>query len=320
MMGDSEFTNKRGGSGVVDNDDADEKAARTAAVEEVDDEESGMPMPPMREYGNTGPKGVLRDYADADERLKKRTAEKKRAMWREAEKNTFSTTTIREDEQREALERKFAEASSTVPEVSDEDEDEDAELRRLRAQRMAELKKQKSGASGNGRQKFVGGSQYVERLGTYDYMRVVQEEAYEDQLVTVLIHDDAALDNCDALTATYCSLAKHVAEEEGRDRDEVRMCAMGAKDALDSFEEQGLPALLVYKRGQLVNCAMGIAGPTALERTAKKFGIVDDEAKEDFTNSSRRQALFDKAENGIAGLRISDDEDDDDDDDDDDDE
>lgn len=308
-MADYEFKTMHAGAGDADDgSDADERSDRSDGAESdaglEAEEESAVPMPKLREYGNTGPKGVLRDYAEAAERLQKRTEEKKRRLWQMAERNTFATTTVREDEAAE--------------EDKDDGDDDDDELQRLRAQRLAQLKQQQQ-QQGQQQERGVCGSPYVERLGTYDYMRVVQEEAYADQLVAVLLHRDEALRGGDALTVAYCALARHVAEEEGRDRDEVRFCAMGAADALGSFEEEGLPALLVYQRGQLRDCAMALAGAPALQRAAQRFGLLDAGTARDFTNAARRHALFDQARDGVAGLQLSDDDDDDDYDDDDDD-
>lgn len=310
-MADYEFKTLRAGAGTEGSDasDADERSDRSDGDDDSDvglaaeEEESGMPMPRLREYGNTGPKGVLRDYAEAAERLQRRTEEKKRRLWQMAERNTHATTTVREDDEAEVAE-----------------ETEDAELERLRAQRLAQLRQQqRQGQQGQQQGRGVCGSPYVEQLGTYDYMRVVQEEACEGQLVAVLLHRDAALAGADALTAAYCALARHVAEDEGRDRDEVRFCAMGAAAALGSFEEDALPALLVYERGQLRDCAMALAGAAALQRAAQRFGLLDAGTARDFTNAAHRHALYDHARDGVAGLQLSDDDDDDDDYDDDDD-
>lgn len=305
-MADYEFKTLRAGGGNESNEEGedDERSDRSDGAESDDlgleeEEMGGAPMPQLREYGNTGPKGVLRDYAEAAERLQKRTEEKKKRLWQMAERNTFATTTVREDEEEENQE---------------EGEEVDEELQRLRAQRLAQLKKQKQGQGPEEGPQRVCGSPYVERLGTYDYMRVVQEEAYADQLVAVLLHRDEALRGAgDALAAAYCALARHVAEEEGRDRDEVRFCAMGARDALDAFDDAGLPALLVYARGQLRDCAMALAGAPALQRAAQRFGLLDAGTALDVTNAARRHALFDRACDGVAGLQISDEEEEDDD-------
>ena len=261
-------------TGVVDSDGGSDDGTY---CDDGADETSAMPPPPVREYGNTGPKGVLNDYADAKERLRQRTEEKKRRLWRMAEHNTFATTTVREDDEEEQQQQR----EKAAQEVDGEDD----ELARLRAKRLAELKKaadERKSARG------VGGSPFVERLGTYDYRRVVQQEAYADQLVAVLIVEDGALEHHNELVKAYCALAQHVAEEQGRGRDEVRCCAMAASDALDVFDEQALPALLVYQAGQLHHCAMALCGPQELHKAAAQAGLLE----EDEDSVPARRTLF----------------------------
>lgn len=254
---------------------------------EEEEEESHYAAPKMRPYGNTGPKGVLQDYHEAEEKMAQKEAEKRREALLLAEKNSFALNKEAgyEDDDDE-IEKLLAEAEG------DDDGEMALAFELYRKQRLLEeYKRIQDSKSSN-----------VRTLGTYDYMSTVQD-ADPDKYVVIHVYSDAV---------GSCRPIGKLLEHLSQDRILGVRCEfyrISGKDSLDSFPEAVMPVVLVYKRGSLVQCHMRLRAPASLIDALKEDGVIKSTERISVPPELLKEDEFD------GGYDEGDDEDDDSDDD-----
>ena len=258
--------------------------------EEEKEEETHFSAPKLRPYGNTGPKGVIQDYREAEERMAQRQAAKLREVQLLAEKNSCALDKPEDEDDLEAA-KLLAEAEG--------DEETALAYELYRKQRLLEAyQKMQAGNGGSG------GSN-VKALGTYDYMSTIHD-ADPDRYVVIHEYSDA-VGSCRPIGR----LLEHLARDKvlaGR----CDFCKISGRDSLDSFSEAVMPVLLVYKRGELVQCHMRLRAPEALLDALKDDGVIKPTERISVPAELLEEDEFD----GGCDEEDDDDEDDDDDDDD----
>lgn len=239
-----------------DSDDDDEGGGRRYEYDN-DDDEPHFAAPKMRPYGNTGPKGVLQDYRDAEERMAQRIAAKRHEAQLIASKNSFTLDNASNNNADDLeAERLLAELGA------DADDPETAlALELYRKQRLLEEYERLQAASESSR------SSAVRTLGTYDYMSAVQD-ADPDMYVVIHVYSDA-VGSCRQVGR----LLEHLARERAL-APRCEFCRISGRDALDSFPENVMPVVLVYRRGELVQCHMKMRSPGCLVDALKEDGVI----------------------------------------------
>ncbi|TGZ75255.1 hypothetical protein CRM22_000485 [Opisthorchis felineus] len=189
---------------------------------------SSIPQPGFSKQPQTGPKGVLSDYKQykALERLKEE--QKEQELIEAAKKNTLISQTHAE----ECVTKMQDLAVSDVLESLDDD---DEFIALYRQNRMRELK------------------MALERLPVFGTVytltssNFVQEIDSTDPSVTVVVHiyepDNSACRKVNDYLETLCTEYPH-----------VRFCRIQASNAHLSyqFSRSGVPAIVVYKRGEVI--------------------------------------------------------------------
>ena len=267
-------------NGETSDDSDDEKDVRRQEGYRGE-EEPHFAAPKMRPYGNTGPKGVLQDYREAEERIAQKEAEKRREALRLAEKNSFTLP----DEDELDAEKLLAEA--------EDDEEMALAFELYRKQRLLEEYQRIESRKGESA---------VRTLGTYDYMDTIQD-ADPDKYVVIHVYSDA-VGSCRPIGR----LLEHLARERtlaGR----CDFCRISGKDSLDSFSEAVMPVVLVYKRGNLVQCHMRLREPRALIDVLKEDGVVKSTERIDVPSELLKEDEFDGGYDERDGEDEDDDED-----------
>ena len=249
------------------------------------EEEPHFAAPKMRPYGNTGPKGVIQDYREAEERIAQKMAEKRREALRLAEKNSFTLPDAKDEDDIDA-EKLLAEA--------EDDEEMALAFELYRKQRLLEeyqrLEARKGGSA-------------VRTLGTYDYMDTIQD-ADPDKYVVIHVYSDA-VGSCRPIGR----LLEHLAQERALS-GRCEFCRISGRDSLDSFSEAVMPVVLVYKRGNLVQCHMRLRNPGSLIDALKEDGVIKSTDRISIPSELLREDEFD---GGYDENDYSEEEDDDDD-------
>ncbi|KAG5451195.1 Phosducin-like protein [Clonorchis sinensis] len=185
---------------------------------------SSIPQPDFSNHPQTGPKGVLSDYKQykALERLKE--AQKEQELIEAAKKNTLTSQT-----------HVCFNIVSSEFEVLESLDDDDEFIAMYRQNRMRELKMS------------------LERLPVFGTVytltssNFVQEIDSTDPSVTVVVHiyepDNSACRKVNDYLETLCTEYPH-----------VRFCRIQASNAHLSyqFSRSGVPAIVVYKRGEVI--------------------------------------------------------------------
>eukprot|EP01105_Mastigella_eilhardi_P018538 TRINITY_DN4300_c0_g1_i1.p2 TRINITY_DN4300_c0_g1~~TRINITY_DN4300_c0_g1_i1.p2 ORF type:complete len:200 (+),score=63.93 TRINITY_DN4300_c0_g1_i1:248-847(+) len=160
-------------------------------------------------------------------RVQREAAEARKAIAAQA----MQTTTVKEDEANAKTDQQLEEEFSQL------DLDDQLSLEQYRKKRLAELLAEQRKKYGE-----------VRELHSYDYMEAVQETD-PDYFVVVHIFQPRfsvcmQLNQClDKLAAAFPS---------------VLFCKIASKEALSTFPDHSLPALLVYKGGELHACHMKV--------------------------------------------------------------
>eukprot|EP01098_Paradermamoeba_levis_P007929 TRINITY_DN3304_c0_g7_i1.p1 TRINITY_DN3304_c0_g7~~TRINITY_DN3304_c0_g7_i1.p1 ORF type:complete len:289 (-),score=93.22 TRINITY_DN3304_c0_g7_i1:133-999(-) len=221
--------------------------------------------PTIRNKGNTGPKGVLADYAEAKENLKKRMQRESEKFWRDLEKTGIKTKREQERDnklyqQQKQLEDEFTEEDLEDLVKGDEFFKKYMEQRRGEIyQTIQELKQDQNSYS---------------VLPTFGFLRQIQVDEYldevdgEDSSVVVIIHlFENHIPPCKVLNQALQTLARKYYN--------TKFLKIISSEANKNFDEIALPALLVYQGGQLVHTFLCLSDADEL---GKKFDPEDVEA------------------------------------------
>lgn len=174
---------------------------------------------------NTGPKGVIKDW----QRYKQLEAEK-RAMQEEERLQLIKKLSLT---CRSALDEEKEKLNETDPELADLLVDEF--LLEYQRQRMKEMLAQAEKLSFG---------KVIDLETTDQFLHAIDEE---DKSVTVIVHIyQDNIPGCEAMDGCLVSLAKEYPH--------VKFCRiLGSTTGLSTqFKKSGVPALLVYKKGQLI--------------------------------------------------------------------
>jgi len=176
-------------------------------------------QPAIRNAGNTGPKGVLADYAEAKEQLRVKTQAEKAAAWRQMEKMAITVNNNNNNNNNNNQE--------------EEEDDDDEFLRQYRQKRMLEM--QQSAKPTFGFLRSIDSSEYIDAL----------ENEHKEVFVVVHLYKNEFRD-CVKLNLILQNLAIKYPS--------VKFLKIISTEANAKYDDVGLPSLLVYKAGELVHC------------------------------------------------------------------
>ncbi|KAK7101878.1 phosducin-like protein [Littorina saxatilis] len=175
---------------------------------------------------NTGPKGVIKDWRE----FKKLETEKRQMQERErqslAKKLTLTCRSHLNDEEEQKADEKFLEQLGEL---------EDEFIKEYRLQRIEEMRKALEKVPQFGKVVRLSGDNFI------------QEIDKERPCVTIIVHIyEDKVDACEAMNGCLMCLA--------REYPTVKFCKITATDAKLSshFTVAGVPALLIYKNGELI--------------------------------------------------------------------
>lgn len=190
----------------------------------------GIAAPPdfRLEVSKTGPKGVIQDYRRYKQLETEQRKEKEKEMKKLAEKFSVSCQSSLDDQREKEL-------------LKELELDTDEFIQQYHLQRLLQLKQEQERRLKLSRPKF---GQVIPLQGKQQFLDAVDKE---DPNIVVVIHlysDD--VQSCRAMNGCLQCLAQQYSL--------VKFCRIFADDTGISrhFRKEGLPALLVYKGGQMV--------------------------------------------------------------------
>nr|CAH8855374.1 unnamed protein product [Trichobilharzia regenti] len=192
--------------------------------------------PPIIGYPNrpqTGPKGVVSDYKQFKKLEREKVAEKERKVLEYAKKHSLSCRPYSEDV-------KEKEKEQDVIKSSDDDSDDEF-LTQYRQSRMNELM--------NARECLPTFNKIYD-LTVDTFVREI-DDTHKDTTVVVYIYENGN---------TSCAKVNACLDTIFQEYPHVKFCRIRASDARLSykFSHHGVPAILVYKNGELIGNMLNI--------------------------------------------------------------
>jgi len=207
-----------GDEGDKDGDEGDDALPHTNFPEQMLKEQ-----PTIRNAGNTGPKGVLADYAEAKEQLRQRREAEKAEAWRKIEKMAITVNNNNNNNN----------INSNNNNNNDEDEEDDEFIRQYRQKRLLEM--QHGAKPTFGFLRAIDSSEYIDAL----------EKEHKEVFVVVHLYKNEFKD-CVKLNLILQNLAIKYPF--------VKFLKIISTEANPKYDDVGLPSLLVYRGGELVHC------------------------------------------------------------------
>jgi len=205
-----------------------------------------VPEPYLRQYGNTGVKGVLSDYASAKDKNIKEQSKKEKEFkeklsnyWnRNLDTNTSKEKRDEYDEENEK--RRSGEKSESVDENNDSDDE--TVFKKYREQRKMEILQEQL----KGKMPTFG---YVRQIGAEDFLQAIDNE---NPNVFIIVH----------LYKNYiseCVLMNKCLQQLAVAFTRVKILKIISTEAILNYDDVALPTLCIYKKGKQIATIVGIA-------------------------------------------------------------
>lgn len=206
-----------------DSDKDEEGPKQQAGAAEVEPPSMG---PYSGRCTNTGPKGVVKDWREFKRLETEKRQEQERERQALAKKLTLTCRSYLSDEKEEKEDEKFLEELGDI---------DDEFMTEYRLRRIEEMRKALQNIPQFGQ---------VVALTSDNFLSEIDKEKPQ---VTIVVHIyDKKVEACEAMNGCLLCLAKEYPT--------VKFCKMSAADARMSahFTANGVPALLIYKKGELI--------------------------------------------------------------------
>ncbi|CAG5867793.1 unnamed protein product [Menidia menidia] len=228
---------------------------------------------------NTGRNGWMTEWVEG--KYKQLEVEQKQEQKQEMEKlikklsmTCRSDLDLQKDQDKQRELQDKIKGKMTMQEYSmlQEQEDDEDFLRRYRSQRMEEMRRQLAGGGGGGGRRF---QRVFELRGGQDFLEALDGEA-AGTLVMVHIYEPEAA-GCEAMRGSLLCLA--------REYPLVKFCSVRSAAISTSalFRASALPALLVYKAGELIGNFVRLTDQLGedffavdLEALLQEYGLLPD--------------------------------------------
>jgi len=201
-------------------------------------------QPQLRQSGNTGVKGVLADYREAqqEEQLAKEedNLEKLEAMY-----NATHHTIRKSDHPTTVKDKQNCSHDGSSSSDLDDSDDDDEFLKRFRNQRIAELQQSKSittskqGVQTFGTLSLVTPQEYVQIVDDMDNTTSTQSQ----YLIVHLYHS----------TIHTCQMLQSSLEKLSQSMIHTQFIQVNALEANSNLDTICLPAILIYSKGELIH-------------------------------------------------------------------
>eukprot|EP01112_Ceratiomyxa_fruticulosa_P008939 TRINITY_DN2324_c0_g1_i1.p1 TRINITY_DN2324_c0_g1~~TRINITY_DN2324_c0_g1_i1.p1 ORF type:complete len:313 (-),score=81.92 TRINITY_DN2324_c0_g1_i1:66-1004(-) len=206
-----------------DSDDSEHEYEKRSGKQDMSCMIGGMEgEPTKRNTGNTGVKGVLADYAEAKERLREQQAIEKQLIQKmlESKAITISNQTEKKTEEDEL------------------DDDDEKFLKEYEEKRLAELRSQYANMAHHNITPTFG---FLRQISQQEYLDVIDNERSD---IFVVVH----------LYQKYiqaCNKVNQYLSELAPKFNTVKFLKIVSTEAKADFDDIGLPAVLVYRGGEL---------------------------------------------------------------------
>ncbi|XP_028830289.1 phosducin-like protein [Denticeps clupeoides] len=251
--------------------DHEEEEGATKSIRDQEVLETEIQYSPDGTAVNTGPKGVINDWRKYKQLENEQRQEQKREMERLIKKLSLTCRSHLEDEEEREREKKLQDKINgklTVKEADEDDEDDDEEfLAQYRQQRIAEM-----------RRALAGGRRFAQVYDICDGEEFLSAVDQEDRNTLVLVHlYEPEVPACQAMEGSLLCLALQYPL--------VKFCrAQGsAVGASALFRRSALPALLLYRGGELVGNLVRVSDQlgddfyaTDVEALLQEYGLLPD--------------------------------------------
>ncbi|XP_061186512.1 phosducin-like protein [Saccostrea echinata] len=217
----------------VDNYCSSDEGEREDEEEEIvkpEPKTSSVPEPRLKDYSgfstNTGPKGVINDWREYKRLENERREEKEREKQALAKKLQLTCRSHLDDEREKENDEKFLEELESF---------EDEFLKEYRQKRIEEMRLALQNIPKFGKLIEISSSNFVNEIDKEQPQVIIIIHLYEDDV-----------EACEAMNGCLNCLAQEYPT--------VKFCKIRASDATLSlnFSKSGVPALLIYKGGELI--------------------------------------------------------------------
>jgi len=209
-----------------------------------------VPPPTLRQTGNTGPKGVLADYREAQERARMRMKIEAENTWAMLEKNSLTLRSLSSDSEQQQQHQQHQQQQQKqhqkqhIDDDDYDDDDDDEFVREYHRMRLQELEREraeqqkKDNQPKSQQQKKFGNLLEVSRN---EYVDAIDNEA-EGVFIVVHLYQPY-IKNCKRLNEYLEQLAKRLPG--------VKFLKIVATEAKEKYDDIALPSLLIYQNQNL---------------------------------------------------------------------
>ncbi|XP_076835869.1 phosducin-like protein [Brachyhypopomus gauderio] len=248
-----------------------------ALVEEIDYSPDGTAV-------NTGPKGVINDWRKYKQLETEQRVEQQKEMERLIKKLSMTCRSKLDEEKDEQKQRELQDkinGKMTLRVEEEEEDDDEAFLQQYRQQRMDEMRRQLSGG-----RRF---ERVIAISSGEEFLHAVDEEARSTLVLVHIFEPDVPA--CHAMEGSLLCLALQYPQ--------VKFCqARGSVLGTSAlFRSSALPALLLYRGGELVGNLVRVSDQlgddfyaTDVEALLQEYGLLPDKAPPP-TSSIRNAAV-----------------------------
>ncbi|XP_035377058.1 phosducin-like protein [Electrophorus electricus] len=277
--------------------DHEDEECQSKSIRDQDTLEAEIDYSPDGTAVNTGPKGVINDWRKYKQLETEQRVEQQKEMERLIRKLSMTCRSNLDEEaekqNQQELQDKINGKVTLRVEEEEEDDDDEAFLQQYRQQRMEEMRRQLSG--GRRFERVIGVSSGEE------FLRAIDEEGRSTLVLVHIFEPDVPA--CQAMEGSLLCLALQYPQ--------VKFCqARGSVLGTSAlFRSSALPALLLYRGGELVGNLVRVSDQlgddfyaTDVEALLQEYGLLPEKAPP--THSTIRNAAVTHASDSDSDLDI----------------
>ncbi|KAG9266049.1 phosducin-like protein [Astyanax mexicanus] len=277
----------------------DEGQSKTIRDQEV--LEAEIEYSPDGSAVNTGPKGVINDWRKYKQLETEQRVEQQKEMERLIKKLSMTCKSHLDEEmdkekQKQLQDKLNGKVNLRVDEEEEEDEDDETFLQQYRLQRMEEMRRQLSGG-----RRF---EQVINITSGEEFLHAIDEEGKGTLVLVHIFEPDVPA--CQAMEGSLLCLALQYPQQ-------VKFCqARGSVLGTSTlFRSSALPALLLYRGGELVGNLVRVSDQlgddfyaTDVEALLQEYGLLPEKHTQANAHSSIRNAAVTNPSDSDSDLDI----------------
>ncbi|XP_066502020.1 phosducin-like protein [Hoplias malabaricus] len=279
--------------------DHDEEEGQSKTIRDQEVLETQIDYSPDGTAVNTGPKGVINDWRKYKQLETEQRVEQQKEMERLIKKLSMTCKSNMDEEldkqKQKELQDKINGKVNLRVEEEEEDDDDEAFLQQYRLQRMEEMRRQLSGG-----RRF---ERVINITSGEEFLHCIDEEGKSTLVLVHIFEPDVPA--CQAMEGSLLCLALQYPQ--------VKFCqAQGSVLGTSAlFRSSALPALLLYRGGELVGNLVRVSDQlgedfyaTDVEALLQEYGLLPEKHTQANTNSSIRNAAVTQAADSDSDLDI----------------